>query len=346
LLIGDRQVGGGAPALIVAEIGINHNGNMDLARRGIEAAAAAGADSVKFQNYKTEDFISDRTLTYTYKSQGREVTESQLDMFKRCELTREQLGELKAHCDRVGVIFHSTPASDATLADLIAIGVPVLKNGSDFLQHVPLIKAMGRTGLPTVLSTGMANREEIGESVRAFRETGNGQLILLHCTSSYPTAPDDVNLARIPALAAYFDCLVGFSDHTEGVDAAAGAVLLGACWIEKHFTTDKNLPGPDHWFSADEPEFRKLVTAVRRAERMRGSSRIEPAPSEAKGRQEYRLSCVAAVDLPEGHSLRAEDIVFRRPGHGLPPARADELVGKRLRRTVSRGTPFVADDFR
>jgi N-acetylneuraminate synthase/N,N'-diacetyllegionaminate synthase len=343
--IGRHRIANGAPAFIVAEIGINHNGDMELARRSIEAAAAAGADSVKFQNYRTEDFISDRSLTYTYRSRGQTVTEPQYDMFKRCEFGREQFAELKAHCDRCDVVFHSTPTSEATLSDLVELGAPVLKNGSDLLQHLPLIAAMGRSGLPTVISTGMANEAEIGEAVRTFRATGNEQLILLHCTSSYPTPPAEVNLARLPALAARFDCLVGFSDHTEGVEAAAGAVLLGACWIEKHFTLDRNLPGPDHWFSSDEPEFRELVRAIRRSEEMRGSSRIEPAASELKGRQEYRLSCVAASDLPAGHCLQTHDIAFRRPGTGLPPAEASALVGKRLRRTIARGAPFALGDF-
>ena len=192
--IGARAIGAGAPCFLVAEIGINHNGNMDLAKRMIDAAARAGADSVKFQNYRTEDFLSDRTLTFKYEWQNKIVEESQYDLFKRCELTREALRDLKRHSDGLGILFHSTPTSEEGIRDLIEIGVTVLKNGSDYLTHLPLIHAMGKTGLPTVLSTGMATPEEIGDAVQVFRQTGNDQLILLHSTTSYPTTPSETAL--------------------------------------------------------------------------------------------------------------------------------------------------------
>ena len=168
--IGKRRIGGGQPCFIVAEIGINHNGDMKLARRMIDAAAAAGADAVKFQNYRTEDFILDRSLAYEYKSQSRRIRESQFEMFKRCELSTSQLRQLCAHCRKRGVIFFSTPTSADGVAELVRLGSPLLKNGSDCLGHLPLIRAMAKTGLPTVLSTGMATLAEIKEAVRAFRE--------------------------------------------------------------------------------------------------------------------------------------------------------------------------------
>jgi N-acetylneuraminate synthase/N,N'-diacetyllegionaminate synthase len=312
----------------VAEIGLNHNGDLGLAYRTMDAAIAAGADAVKFQNYVTEDFLADRSLTYEYVSQGRTVIEAQYDMFKRYELSREALRSLKAYCEERGVLFHSTPTSPAGVADLVVLGVPVLKNGSDYLTHLPLIRIMGETGLPTVLSTGMATLAEIDEAVRTFRSTGNDGLVLLHCTSSYPTPMGDVHLRKIPALAAAFDCLVGFSDHSEGATAAIGAVALGACWIEKHFTLDRNLPGPDHRFSAEPAEFHDLVRAVRGMEQCLGRSAIGPAPSEASGREGFRLSCVAARPLAAGSRIHWEDLSFRRPGIGLPPSHAHLLVGR------------------
>ncbi|MCB9850403.1 MAG: N-acetylneuraminate synthase family protein, partial [Phycisphaerales bacterium] len=212
--IGEQYVGPGYPAQLVAEIGINHNGDMALAREMIAAAAGAGATAVKFQNYRTEDFVRDHSLAHTYRSQGRDVTESQYHMFKRCELDVAQLAGLCEHCRARGVMFHSTPTSESGIRDLRELGVPVLKNGSDYLTHLPLIRAMGESGLPTVLSTGMASLAEIDDAVAAFRATGNAQIILLHCTSSYPTAPADTNLRRIPALARAFGCPTGFSDHT------------------------------------------------------------------------------------------------------------------------------------
>lgn len=331
--------------LVMAEIGINHNGDMRLALDSIQAAAGAGADAVKFQNYRTEDFITDRSLMLSYFSRGESVTESQYDLFKRCELDRDNLAILKEESNRLGVMFVSTPTSVDGVDDLIEMGVPFLKNGSDYLGHLPLIRCMGESGLPTILSTGMANREDINEAVRAFRSTGNEHLILLHCTSLYPTPPEEVNLARIPLLAREFGCAVGYSDHTSGTVAAIGAVALGACIIEKHFTLDRNLPGPDHHFSMDPGELAKLVSQVRIMSRCLGVSQIAPVAAEWQSRNEYRLSCVAARALEAGRCLRAEDIAFRRPGTGMRPALAELLIGRRLRHNAARGHVFTDEDF-
>jgi N-acetylneuraminate synthase/N,N'-diacetyllegionaminate synthase len=329
---------------VVAEIGLNHNGDLDLAYKTIDAAVEAGADSVKFQNYRTEDFIGDRSLTYAYESEGRTIVESQYDMFKRCELTRPALVALKAHCDERGIVFHSTPTSEEGVRDLLEIGAPILKNGSDYLTNVHLIRAMGKTGLTTVLSTGMATLADIDDAVRAFRETGNEQLILLHCTSSYPTTPEDVHLRKMATLGAAFQSLVGFSDHTAGTTAAIGAVALGACWIEKHFTLDKSLPGPDHRFSADLDEFRTLVNGVRTVEQCLGTAIVGPTESEAQGRRDFRLSCAAARDLPAGHRLTDRDVAFRRPGVGLPPKDVSWVVGRRTARRVKAGEVFTSEN--
>jgi len=342
LSIGGRKVGDGHPVFIAAEIGINHNGDMALAKRQIEAAKLAGADSVKFQNYRTEDFVPDRSLPYTYVSQGKEITESQYEMFKRSELTPVQLRELKAHCDEIGILFHSTPTNTQGIQDLVEIGAPVLKNGSDFLRHLPLIRAMAATGLPTVLSTGMATEQEIRDAVEAFRESGES-LILLHCTSSYPTPPASVSLPTIPLLRERFSCLVGFSDHTEGIEAAIGAVALGACWIEKHFTSNKNLPGPDHRFSCDPEELAALVRGVRVMEQMMVPAGIGPKPSERENRLQYQVSCAAARDLPKGHVLAESDIGFYRPGTGVPPKDVGTLIGRKLRCAVAAGKLVTAD---
>lgn len=344
--VGERLIGNRQPCFLVAEIGINHNGDITLAKKMIDSALEAGADAVKFQNYRTEDFITDRSMTYQYISQEKTIVESQYDMFKRCELTTESLRELKAYCDRQNIGFHSTPTSLAGIRDLVEIGTPILKNGSDYLTNLPLIRYMGQTGLPTLLSTGMATLAEIDDAVQTFRETGNEQLILLQCTSSYPTPPEDVHLRKIPALAAVFGCCVGFSDHTEGITAAVGAVTLGACWVEKHFTLDKNLPGPDHHFSCDPKEFHALVNAVRAIEKSLGESTITPSPAETLGRRDYRLSCVAARDLPEGYYLTESDIAFRRPGTGLPPKAQEWLVGRQLTQVVNIGHVFEVTDFR
>jgi N,N'-diacetyllegionaminate synthase len=333
----------GRRTLLIAEVGINHNGDLNLARKSIESAANAGANAVKFQNYRTEEFLSDRSLTYEYISQGEKVVESQFDMFKRCELKREWLPVLKDTCDQNSVLFLSTPMGKEGLQDLIRIGAPILKNGSDCLQHIPLIQAMAQTGLPTVISTGMATFDDVREAVEAYREAGGKDLILMHCTSAYPTPPVEVNLKRIPVLARAFKSPVGLSDHTAGIIAALGAVALGVRIIEKHFTVDRKLPGPDHSFSSDPAEFKLLVDGVRELEACLGSDVIAPTASEMRGRGEYRLSCVAARDLPAGHVLTQADISFRRPGYGLPPREIGQLVGRRVPAALKYGYMFTLD---
>ena len=342
--VAGRKIGLGQPCFIVAEAGINHNGDVGLAKLLIDAAAEAGADAVKFQNYSTEDFLSNRDLTFTYVSQGHQITEAQYDAFKRCELSPDELAELKSHCDARGIVFQSTPSSPRGIKDLMAIGAPFLKSSSDCLTHLELIRAMGETGLPTAISTGMATGAEIEKAVEAFHETGNRNLVLLHCVSSYPTPENETNLARIPRLARAFDCPIGFSDHTLGTLAAALSVALGACLIEKHCTLDHDLPGPDHWFSLSPGELAELVKAARSAQKMVGTSDLSPTKSEEQGRLDFRLSCVAATDLPKGHRLTVQDIAFRRPGHGMPPNEVSLLDGRILRRAVPNGHVFVVED--
>jgi N-acetylneuraminate synthase/N,N'-diacetyllegionaminate synthase len=338
-------IANGAPCLVAAEIGINHNGDMDLARASIDAAANAGAHAVKFQSYVTEDFVHDRSLTYEYRSQGRTIVESQYDMFKRCELSPDDLAALHAHCVERDVIFFSTPTSAEGVQHLVDLGSPLLKNGSDYLVDLELIAAMARSGLPTIVSTGMATLAEIDDAVRAFRDAGGEELILLHCTSSYPTRPEDVHLRKIPALAAAFGCPVGLSDHTAGVEAAIGAVALGAVMIEKHFTLDRDLPGPDHWFSSTPDELKALVDGVKAVELSLGQSAIGPTATEAQGRHDFRLSCVAARALPAGHRLTADDVAAGRPGDGLAPKGKRWLLGRALAQDVSHGHVFSPDDF-
>lgn len=343
--IGKRSVGDGQPCFLVAEVGINHNGDLDLAHRLINAAADAGADAVKFQNYRTEDFLSDRSLTYTYKSQGREITESQWDMFKRYESQPNWWPQLKQLCDDLGIVFFATPTSEARVHELLEVGAPLLKNGSDYLTHVPLLEYMGGTGVPVIVSTGMANQQDVDDAVAAVRRGEKSPLILLHCTSAYPTPATDVNLLRMVSLRERYNVPVGFSDHTEGWLAGVQAVTLGACVIEKHFTLDHDLPGPDHWFSSTPDEFVQLVREVRSAEARLGEASILPAQVEATGRQRHRLSIVAAIDIPKGAKLTRDLVTFRRPGTGLLPKELQRYLGRTLVRHISVGEPLKQEDF-
>ncbi len=280
--IHDREVGAGLPAYIVAEIGINHNGDTALARQMIDAAKMSGCDAVKFQYYDIADFMSTRCEFITVGRPGEEYSIRQETLFKECQLDKAKLTWLKKHCDRVGIHMHATPTSAQGIKDLVELETGVLKNGSDFIQNLDLIKEMSETGLPTVLSTGMSTLKEIDAAVDAFspgaysidRIERKERLVLLHCTSAYPCPDEQANIARVKGLHFRHACLTGLSDHTEGLPAAVLSVAYDAVWIEKHFTTDKNLEGPDQWFSADPAEMYTLVNAVRRAEKMKGDSVI------------------------------------------------------------------------
>lgn len=339
-----RYIGHGFPAYIVAEVGINHNGDMDLAKRTIIAAKESGADAVKFQNYKTEDFVPIKTVKHDYYSQGIRVQEYQYDMFKRYELSDDHVIDLKNFCDKIEIDFHSTPTNFSGVDLLKKIGVNVLKNGSDYLTNLDLIKYMGLTEIPTVLSTGMALLGEIDDAVHVFKQTGNSDLILLHCTSKYPTPPQDVNLRKIPVLSTAFGVLSGFSDHSEGEWASVGSVCFGSVWIEKHFTLDKNLPGPDHNFSCDKIDFTRLVEGVRVLEQSLGVSALGPTESEAFSRENYRLSCAINKDVDSGYVIDESDIVFLRPGHGFPPKSKDFLIGREVRKPVKAYLPIMPGD--
>lgn len=343
--IENKKIGLGQPVFIVAEIGINHNGDINLAKKMIDAAHRAGVDSVKFQNYITEDFLSsDTTLEWEYQNQGITVRESQYDMFKRCELSEADVKELKKYCDKLGIIFHSTPTSKSGVDILKRVGSAVLKNGSDFLTNSSLLKYMAESGLAVVIATGMADEKEIGTAVETIKKSNNKNLVVLHCTSAYPTPPEHVNLRKLVSISHKFGCLTGLSDHSEGTRAAVGATVLGACWIEKHFTIDKDLPGPDHRFSSNEAEMSELVQAVREMEILLGSGDLNPAECEMAGRAEFRLSCATGRDLSAGHVLTEDDVVYRRPATGLSPSDLNLILGKSLVRDIPRFEPLRLED--
>lgn len=344
VVIADQTIGRGH-VFVLAEAGINHDGDVAKAHKLIDAAADAGADGVKFQNYRTEDFVADRTLTYEYGQGENRVVQTQYEMFKERELPTESLRDLREHARERSLAFISTPTSEDGVQVLVDIGADAIKNGSDYLVHLPLLRAMGRTGLPTIVSTGMSTLAEIDDAVGAYVEAGGRDLVILHCTSQYPTPPEDVNLLRIPALATAFARPVGFSDHTAGTHAAAAAVAVGAVLIEKHFTLDKSAPGPDHWFSLDPDELSSLVNGVREVEAALGSSRVEPTSTETRSRRDFGLSCAAARDLSSGDLLRASDVTFSRPGAGIAPRNVDLIVGRTLRQSMRAGQVFTIEDF-
>lgn len=333
------------PCYIIAEVGLNHNGSFDLACRSVEMAVKCGVDAVKFQNFVTEDFLTDRSITYTYKSQGKEITEPLFDICKRSEFKREWLPALKELCDKLEVEFLSTPTSEQGIKDLVNCGVRILKNGSDYLTHTPLLRLMSRTGLLVILSTGMACTEDIDDAVEAVRDEGNERIVLLHCVSNYPVENKNVNLLRMVALRERYGFPVGFSDHTLGWEAAVQAVTLGACVIEKHFTLDKKLPGPDHWFSANPEEMKTLVGKVRRAETRLGDRDLSPAEGEMNVLKKYRLGVFATRAMKKGHVLHKEDIAIRKPHRGMRPKDVEGVLGKTLKRDVAADDPLHMGNF-
>ncbi len=333
-----------SPCFLIAEIGLNHNGDYDLAVRSIKAAAASGADAVKFQNFITEDFLTDRTITHTYRQGGKEITEPLYDICKRSEFKREWIAPLKALCDDLGVVFLSTPTSKRGVDDLVDNGVEFLKNGSDYLTHLPLLRYMSATGAWVVVSTGLAYVEDIDAAVEALAAHSE-RVILLHCVSNYPTNPENVNLRRMLSLKERYGLPVGFSDHTEGWEAAVQAVTMGAKVVEKHFTLDRSLPGPDHWFSSDPTEFVELADQVRRAEARMGSPMIEPAVGEREVLADYRLGVYALRDLSKGEFLKDADVIFRKPCAGLSPRELEAMRDQPLQADVKADEPIRPEAF-
>lgn len=333
-----RQIGPGQPCFIIAEAGVNHNGSLEMARRLVDVAVQAGADAVKFQTFRAEKVISPQARKAAYQLQTTDPGESQLDMVKRLELPFDAFQELHAYCQDKGILFMSTPFDEESADFLAELGVAVFKIPSGEITNLHFLEHVAHKGKPMIISTGMSYLGEVEAAVRAIEEVGNGYLVLLHCVSNYPADPADVNLRAMHTLAAAFGVPVGYSDHTLGIEVAIAAVALGACVIEKHFTLDCSLPGPDHRASLEPDELAALVRGIRTIEAALGHGRKEPAASEANTVAVARRSLVAARDIPAGTVLAEEMIAIKRPGTGLPPGMRPHLIGRTARITIPAGT--------
>lgn len=331
----------------MAEAGINHNGSLDTALKMIETAKEAGADAVKFQTFKAEEFISDPNLTFTYQSAGASVTESMLEMFRRYELKPEDWAAIKKRCDGAGILFLSTPQNRSDLDVLLDVGVPAVKVGSDDFTNLPLLKSYALTGLPLMISCGMADLAEVQRSLEAVGTFDGYPTILLLCTSQYPTPPADVNLNKLKTLAAAFPSLVlGFSDHTQGPLASSLAVAMGASVFEKHFTLGHGMPGPDHWFSEEPSGLKEWVASIRKSHAMMGSAIVRPTAAEREMRTLAHRSIVALRDVAQDEILDEKNLGLRRPGNGLPPSLWDAIVGKTAAQGIPKGGQLRFGDFR
>jgi N-acetylneuraminate synthase len=332
---------------VIAEAGVNHNGSLARALELVDIAAAAGADAIKFQTFNADRLASEAAPKAEY--QKRETGEgNQRDMLKALELTEEMHDALFARCSEKGIEFMSTPF-DAELADfLVKLGVRRLKLPSGEITNKPFIQACAAHKVPLIVSTGMADLEEVCEAVgwidEVWPERDAGAVTILHCTSNYPAEAADANLAAMKTLADRIGLAVGYSDHTMGIAVPTAAVALGAVVIEKHFTVDRNLPGPDHKASLEPDELKALVSAIRTVEAARGDGIKAPKPSELPVRAVARRSLAATANLAAGHVLTRADLAILRPGTGIAPKHLEESLGRVLKRSVERGVPIQWED--
>ncbi|MQF67082.1 N-acetylneuraminate synthase [SAR202 cluster bacterium AD-802-F09_MRT_200m] len=341
--IGNRRVGLDSPCFIIAEAGVNHNGSLEMGFELIDAAAEAGADAVKFQTFKAENLVTSLAPKAEYQLRTTDAAESQYEMIRRLELSPEMHRALIDHCNQRNILFLSS-FFDEESADLLQdLGVPAFKMPSGEITNLPLLAHVARKGKPMIVSTGMADMDEVAAAVHALREEGNREIILLQCVSNYPADPADVNLRAMNTMAAAFGLPVGYSDHTNGIEVAVAAVALGACVIEKHFTLDRNLPGPDHTASLEPDGLAALVRGIRTVESALGHGRKEPALSEANTAEVARKSLVAARDIPAGAVLTEDLIAVKRPGTGLPPLMRPQLAGRTVRVPIPEGTILQLD---
>lgn len=337
LRIAGRAIGPGRPVFVIAEAGVNHNGDLRLAKRLVDVACAAGADAVKFQSFRAEELATRDAPKARYQERTA-PGESQFAMLKRLELTEPMHRTLIAYCRKKGILFLSTPFDPPSATLLHKHRVPAYKVPSGELTNLPLLRQIARYGRPIILSTGMSTLEEVAAAARTVYGEGNRQLVLLHCTSNYPARMEDCNLNAIRTLRRRFGVPVGYSDHTLGSTAAVAAVALGACVVEKHFTLDTALPGPDHKASADPDGLRRYVAAIRETEKSLGDGRKVPAAAELEVKRMARKSVVARADLDKGTVLTEDVLALKRPATGIPPGDLPKLLGRRLSRAVRRDT--------
>jgi N-acetylneuraminate synthase/N,N'-diacetyllegionaminate synthase len=341
--IGERTIGAGHACFIVAEAGVNHNGDLEQAKRLVDAAAEAGADAIKFQSFQAESLASSDApkAVYQIARTGREG--SQREMLHALELSRPAHEALSRHAHERGILFCSTPFDLASADLLVEIGVPFFKVSSGDLTHIPLLRHLARTGKPIVLSTGMADLNEVGSALDVLRAAGARDVALLHCVTEYPAPGAEANLRAMGSMRERFAVPVGYSDHTLGLQVALAAVALGACILEKHLTLDRAQPGPDHHASLEPEEFRQLVREVRAVEASLGDGVKRPAPSEVANRAVARRSVFAAVDIHKGTVLAAEMLVCKRPEDGIPASRFDAVVGRSARSDIHAGDKLTWD---
>ena len=314
---------------IIAEAGVNHNGSVDLAKKLIDTASTSGADAVKFQTFKAENLVAKDTQKAEYQKQTTDASESQFDMIKKLELDVEAHKELIAYCQEKDIMFLSTPFDHESIDLLSDLGLKIFKIASGEITNLPYLRHVGSLDKQVILSTGMSNLREVGSALNILINAGTSKdnITVLHANTMYPTPMEDVNLNAMLTIQKEFGVDIGYSDHTLGIEVDIAAVAMGASCIEKHFTLDKAMDGPDHKASLEPEELKAMVGAIRNIEKALGSSDKKPSPSETVNIDVARKSIVASKDIQKGDLLTEKNITTKRPGNGISPMRWNEVLG-------------------
>jgi len=332
LKIKEKKIGEKEPIFIIAEIGINHNGEIEIAKEMIKKAKKAGADCVKFQTFKTEKFLS-KNIEIPEHVESKETF---FDDMKKLEFTEEELKELYNYCQENNIMFLSSVFDKESVDLLDEIGMPAFKVASCDLNNLPFLKYIAKKQKPIILSTGMGSIGEIEEAINVIKNEGNDDIILLHCVSMYPPKLEDINLNSMKTLKKAFKIPVGFSDHTIGTHIPLAAVALGAVTIEKHFTLDKEMEGPDHEVSMEPQELEDMINKIRDIQMSMGDGIKQPTPDEIKMRKAFRRSLVAKQDIEVGEKITKEKIEIKRPGTGIPPNNLELVIGREAKNELKK----------
>ena len=316
--------------LVIAEAGVNHNGSLETAKQLVDAAAEAGADLVKFQTFSADRLVTTSARKAEYQNQTTDASESQYEMIQKLELSREMHEDIIAYCKQCNIEFFSTGFDTQSVDMLVDLGLEQFKIPSGELTNLPYLRHIGKFGKPVIISTGMANLGEIESALVVLEISGTprSQITVLHCNTEYPTPMEDVNLRAMLAIRDAFGVSVGYSDHTLGIEVSIAAVAMGATVIEKHFTLDRNLPGPDHKASLEPEELKAMVQAIRNIKKALGNGIKRPSPIETKNKAIVRKSLVAANAIKAGECFNEFNLTVKRPGTGLSPMSWDEVLGR------------------
>ena len=335
--IGKRKIGRSEPVFLIAEAGVNHNGDVKLAHKLIDAAAKAGADAIKFQSFITEDIVTPEAEKARYQVETTGQNGRQFAMLKSLELSKDQQKELKSHCDEAGIFYLCTPYEERSADLLEEISVPAYKIASTDTTNIPFLRYIAKKGIPVLLSTGMSFLGEVEEAINELKLHGlDGKIVILQCTSEYPAPVNETNLRAMKTMERAFGCPVGFSDHTQGIGASPWAVAAGACVLEKHFTLDRNMEGPDHQASIEPKELTKLIRTIRDVEAALGDGIKRPMPSELPNKTRMQKCLVATRSIPANEIIQEADLTCKRSGNGLPPKWFDRVIGKKAAKGIQK----------